>query len=343
MKQQSFCHPPGTRLCIILFLSVGVLFAAPEAAEGRTALGQVRSLAGDALTAGVTLRLETTDGTLIAQQTGSTDGRFQFDGLSMLVYRLTVTAPGFQPFTTEVDLSGYRPNISVDVTLEPLKKTKSMPATLAPMTDEAAPRMARKEYEKGSRALDEQNFSEAQLHLRKAIDEYPCYARAQTDLALALMMQNDGAHAEAALRKSIACDRGFLPAYTRLGRLLNAAQRYADCETALAEGARLSPSSWELFYQLGDAHAGLHQYAKAEEEYLKVRSLNPAAPAELHAKLADLYYQMKVYDKSMAEMRAYLLDDPNGRYAERTRVILREMESSGAAHAVYTPPSKPQS
>ena len=342
MKPQLSSHSPGNRLNIILFLSMGVLFAALEAAEGRTAVGQVRSLAGNVVTDGVTLRLETTDSTLIAVQTGSTDGRFHFNGLSMLVYKLTVTATGFQPFTTEVDLSGYRPNISVDVTLVPLNKTKSTPATLAPMTDAAAPRTARKEYEKGGRALDEQNFSEAQRHFQKALDEYPCYARAQTDLALALMMRNDSAHAEAALRKSIACDRGFLPAYTRLGRLLNTAKRYADCETALAEGLRLSPSSWELNYQLGDAHAGLHQYAKAEQEYLKARSLNPAAPAELHVKLADLYFQMKVYDKSMAEMRAYLLDDPNGRYAERTRVILQEMESSGAAHSVDTPPSQPQ-
>jgi tetratricopeptide (TPR) repeat protein len=342
MKQQSFCHSPGIRLSTILFLSVAVSFTALEAAEGRTAVGQVRSLAGDVVTDGVTLRLETTDGTLIAVQTGSTDGRFQFNGLSMLVYKLTVTATGFQPFATEVDLSGYRPNISVDVTLVPSNKTKSTPATLAPMTDEAAPKRARKEYEKGSRALDEQNFSEAQLHFQKAIDQYPCYARAQTDLALTLMMRNDAAHAEAALRKSIACDRGFLPAYTRLGRILNSAQRYADCQTALAEGLRLSPNSWELHYQLGDAHAGLHQYAKAEREYLKVRSLNPAAPAELHVKLADLYYQMKVYDKSMAEMRAYLLDDPDGRYADRTKVILQEMESTGVVHAAETPPSKPQ-
>jgi tetratricopeptide (TPR) repeat protein len=289
----------------------------------------------------VTLRLETADGNLVYQRIDESDARFEFDNLSDVVYRLRVTAPGCQAFEKDVDLSGPRYNVSIQIVLVPLIKNKTAATDLPTLTDGAAPRKARKEYEKGSRALREKNLDEARLHLEKAIEEYPCFARAQTDLAMAFVFQKNISPAEAALRKSISCDPDYLEAYSRLGILLDNSKRHAESEKILGEGLRRSPNSWDLHYQLAAAYSGLEQYDKAEEEYLKVRSLNPAPPAELQVKLADLFYRMKDYDKSYAEMQAYLSEEPNGRFAGRTRIVMREMESSGMVHCVQIQPSPP--
>ena len=51
-----------------------------------------------------------------------------------------------------------------------------------------------------------ENDSEAQAHLEKAVREYPCYARAQTQLGLVLSQQQKFPRSEAALRKAVQCD-----------------------------------------------------------------------------------------------------------------------------------------
>ncbi|HLY59939.1 MAG TPA: tetratricopeptide repeat protein [Terriglobia bacterium] len=330
-------------VAITFFLSFYIFTVDHATAQQKvTLVGDVRSESGAIIGPSVTLRLETLDGDLVDQRIGESDARFQFDNLSDVVYRLRVTAPGFQAYEKEVDLTGPRYNVYIQVVLVPLTKSKAA-ADLPTLTDEAAPRKARKEYEKGSRALKERNLDDARVHLVKATEEYPCYARAQTDLALAFVLLKDVPSAEAALRKSIACNADYLEAYSRLGILLESSKRFAEGENILEEGLRRSPNSWDLHFQLAAVYSGLERYDKAEEEYLKVRQLNPAPPAELRVRLADLYYRMKNYGKSYAEMQAYLSEEPNGRFAARTRVVMQEMTSSGKVHAADIQPSRPAS
>lgn len=331
----------STQFRILILLGCWCLSA--RTAGAATLSGKVTTRSGEFNGSLATLKLESADGSLVDQRTtGGSDSRFEFDGLPRSQFRLRTDAPGFQPQVTDVDLTGPREHVYVEVVLLPLTKVAPPASALPALTDESAPKKARQEYQKGSRALQERKPDEATLHFGKAVAEYPCYARAQTDLARALVMQNKIPEAETALKKAIHCDGGFLEAYTRLAMLLNGTKRYPESEKVLAEGLRRAPSSWNLYYQLGATHSGLGEYEKAEADYLKVRSLNPLAPTELHVRLADLYHRMKAYGKAFAEMQAYLLDDPNGRYAARTRAVMHEMESSGLIHAAQTPPPQSQ-
>ncbi|HEV2232189.1 MAG TPA: tetratricopeptide repeat protein [Terriglobia bacterium] len=330
-----------TQFGILNFSICWCLFTANAAAV--TLVGKVRVLSGEYNGPLATLKLEDAGGSLVDQKTtGGSDDRFEFDGLTNSQFRLRVDAPGFQPQTKDVDLTGPRETVFIDIILFPLAKVVQPTADLPALTDESAPKKARHEYEKGGRALQKQKLAEAMLHYEKAVADYPCYARAQTDLARALVLQNKIPEAVTALRKSIACDGGFLEAYVRLAIILNGTNRYSESEKVLDEGLRLAPSSWNLYYQLGVTHSGLGEFDKAEADYLRVRSLNPSAPSELHVRLADLYHRMKAYDKAFAEMQAYLRDDPNGRFAARTRAVMQEMESSKLIRAARTSPAQPQ-
>jgi len=289
----------------------------------------------------VMLRLENVGGSLVDQRVAGSDGRFEFDGLTRSQFRLRADAPGCQPLVQDVDLTGICENVYIDVVLSPLAKVAAPASEVSSLTDESAPKKARQEYEKGSRALQEQKLDVALEHFKKAVAQYPCYARAHTDLARVYVLQSHLPEAEAALKKSISCDGGYLEAYTRLAMLLNGTKRYAESEKVLGEGLRRAPSSWSLYYQLGTTHSGEGELEKGVEDYLKVRALKPLAPSELHVRLADLYHRMKAYDKAYAEMQAYLQDDPNGRFAARTRAVMHEMESSGVIHSVQTQPPPP--
>ncbi len=286
---------------------------------------------GQTIPSGVMIRLATAEGLMVVQQSPTSAGQFEF-GLAKIPYHLTVTADGFQPYEQELDLSHSGDKTILNVYLTPLKETKQAGSKLPTLTDSKTPRKARKEFEKGERALRDKNFCEAQAHFEKAVEEYPCYARAQTDLALALTTQRDRPHAEAALKKAIECDPDFVDAYSQLGWFFNGGKRFSESAVVLQEGLRRSPSAWQFYYQLGVAHYGLGDYNKAEEEYLKAESLNPEPPAEIHVKLADVYLKKSAFDKAYSEMESYLHAEPSGRFAAKVRELMKQLGSAGLVH-----------
>jgi len=323
------------------------LWAEPQ--TGTVTLGGwVHAEYGQTVPAGVTVHLETNEGMVGGEQAVNTSGYFEFLGLTKTSYRLTVTAPGFQTYEQNLDLGPVGDKLVLTIFLSPAGETKlPRPPALSSFTDNNASKKARQEYEKGVRALHDGNLSKAQAHLESAVQEYPCYARAQSDLALVLSEKREFSASEAALKKALECDPDYLDAYNELGQLYYNEKKYQDSETILQEGLRRSPASWQFYYQLGADHYRLGQYGKAEQEYLKAKSLNSSVPEEIHVKLADVYLKQYAYDKAYAEMQAYVRAEPNGRYAAKLKSVMHQMESdhvlqaASPANAQPGPPKQP--
>jgi tetratricopeptide (TPR) repeat protein len=291
--------------------------------------GRVRTDSGVTLKSGVKVRVETDQGELVAEQPANSQGAFKFDSLPKRECRLIVTTDGFEPYREALDL-GYGSTFFIrNVSLAPSRKNAETAGAAEPRSDSMASKNAKKEYEKGASDLAAKNLESAKTHLENAVREYPCYARAQTELAAVLEARHDGTGAEAALKKARACDPDYIDSYIVLGQLLNSQKRFAGSERILQEGVRRSPGSWPFYYQLGVAHCALGQYSTAEAEYQKVLELNPSPPPEFRVKLADLYLKEKAYDKAYSQMDQYLKADPNGYFAEKVKGIMRQMKTSG--------------
>jgi tetratricopeptide (TPR) repeat protein len=289
----------------------------------------VRTDAGATPRSGVKIRIETDEGKLVAEEPANSDGAFRFENLPKMNCRLIVIADGFEPYQEGIDLS-YGATIYLrNVTLRPARKIKENPVSAAARSDDLAPKNAKKEYEQGARDFAAMNVDGAKVHLENAVKEFPCYARAQTDLGTILEASHDLAGAETALKKARECDPDYIDSYILLGQMLNSQKRFADSEPVLQEGVRRSPGSWQFYYQLGVAHFGLGQYSKAQTEYQRVLELNPTPPPEFRVKLADLYLKEKAYDKAYSQMDEYLKAEPNGRFAARVKSIMEQMKASG--------------
>jgi len=237
---------------------------APAAQETAVLAGQVRSSDGHAIRFGVIVSLETLEHVPIVTKHANADGQFEFERLPGNAYLLRVSAQGFQTFQQRLDeirLSQFRSFINVFLT--PADQIEIEEAAPVVLTDQKAPEKARNELVKGVQALLKEKYSDARTHLERAIALYPCYARAQTELAIVLIPSGDVTQAESALRKSIQCDSGYHQAHLVLGQLLNMQKRFGESEKTLSEAVRLAPSSWELYYQLGVADFGLGEYARA--------------------------------------------------------------------------------
>jgi len=291
--------------------------------------GWIQADYGGSVTNGVIVHLETTEGMNCGDQPVNTAGYFEYVGLARTSYHLTVTAPGFQVYRQDLSLGTVGDKLVVNIHLLPGSTTKSLPPPAsASFTDNNAPKKARKEYEKGSAALRNNNLAEAESHLGKAVAEYPCYVRAQADLALVLNQKQQFPATEAALKKAMECDPDYLDTYNELGQLYYNQKKYQESKTVLQEGLRRSPQSWQFYFQLGADEYHLGQFADAEQEFLKAQSLNKSLPAEVHVRLADVYLKQSAYGKAYAEMLAYVRAEPNGAYAAKVRSLMNQMESN---------------
>lgn len=294
-----------------------------------TLAGQIQGEGGTVIHSVVNLRLETSESVLVEHEPARSGGQFEFSSLRKERYRLTVTADGYQTYQQDVDLGFSAGTVFLNVFLTPASKKAPEKSAPPALTDDNAPKKARKEFQKGVRALSENRTAEARAHFERAVAEYPCYARAQTNLGVSLTLQREFSRAENALKKSIECDPGFHDAHLVYGQLLNLRQRFAEAEKLLLQGKRLAPGAWQFHYQLGIAQFGLGQYEKAEEAYLKVRSLHPDPPPEWYVKVADLYLKVDDYGKAYEIMQAYLKVEPAGRFAGKIRKIMEEMKAAG--------------
>lgn len=321
----------GAALPVLIALAILPLYAQNDSWSIQ---GQVRTASGSPIPSDVSVVLEEAEGVVVGKQFVGTTGKFEFRNLTGQLYRLIVTAAGFQTATKDVDMH-YLASRYPDVYLIPLvqKRSGPSPSPTTSATDGLATNKARKEYEKGDQARQTGDTTDARRHLEKAVADYPCYARAQTALGVVLSIQREFPSAEAAFRKAIGCDGGFLYAYIQMAILLNVERKYDENEANLRQALSRFPEEWELHYQSGAAYAGLKDYGNAEGEYLKAQSINAAAlPTEFHVKLADAYLKQQQWEKGYAEMRSYLGSDPSGEFAAETRTLMKRMESAGVVH-----------
>jgi tetratricopeptide (TPR) repeat protein len=316
------------------FLGSMVLLMSVCAWGQRTASlnGQVRTDQG-IVVRNAMVKVETPEGETVAQTPVTTGGQFFFTSITKGDYILTVTADGFETYREELDMREAADQYDVTVNLAVARQAAQVNADLPALSDAQAPKEARHEYEKAEKSIASRKYGDALKHLQGAVSQYPCYARAQTKLGLIMSQQKDYKDAEAAFRKSISCDAGYLDAYLELGQLLNAERRFNEAAPALEDGLRQAPASWQFYYQAGVAQYGLKHYDQAQQQFEKAKSLTPEPPPELDAKLADVYLRQNSFQKAYASMQAYLKAEPDGRFAPRIKDIMRQMESSGVVQA----------
>jgi tetratricopeptide (TPR) repeat protein len=291
-----------------------------------------------------TIMLETVGGTFVTRQPVGTDGDFEFDGLPKGRYYLTASAEGFEPAVKEIDSKYWINEVFASLSLRRKQIRISNPSGILRVNN-VIPKSARKEYEKGKKAYKSGDLPSAEAYFDKAIKEHACYPAAQLDLSTVAGMRHEYTRTEGALRKIVDCEPEFLPAYFRLGFLLNAEKRFREGADILRRGLSRSPENWQLHFELAAAFAALGEYSDAEHEYREVLSLNQQPPPQVHVKLANVYVQREKYVDAYHEMRAYLKAAPQGSLVPAVHKSMRELETSGvlgkASQESFAPPQNP--
>jgi tetratricopeptide (TPR) repeat protein len=326
-------------VCTTVFLCATFAHPIPSLADQSVTLkGQILTKDGQAVS-GATVSLESSEGGTVGNRPADSFGNYQIEGFPAGRYQLTVTAEKYQVYQQSLDLTFRGETYTVNVYLTATNKTEvKVPPAL---TDEAAPKPDRKEFDKGEQALEKNKLPEARRHLEKAVADYPCYARAQVALAQVDLHERKLDNAEACFKKAIQCDGSFLDSFSELAQLYVVEKKFAEGEGILNAGLRLSPQAWLFHYQMGLVHHGMQKYPEAVQDYLQAQALHSQMPTAFHIKLGNTYLKTGAYDKALAEFQTYLRLDPKGQFAPGARKMSDMMLKDGITAATASPPSTP--
>jgi tetratricopeptide (TPR) repeat protein len=325
----------------VLLIALEFLSSRPaQGQRARVVSGQVVTEEEAVISSGVTIVVEMRDGQRSDEIHPDAQGRFEVPGLFRETYLMTVRAEGFYPLQLYLDLKDGVGPVVLRIVMHRAPR-KKMTSPLPALTDLSAPKSARKLFQKAVHALQANRLDDAREKFERAVAAYPCYARALTGLASIQIAARELDAAAVNLHQAVRCDPGFPDACALLGKVLNNQKRFVESEEILKQGLRLSPEAWQLYDQLATAHYNEGQYGKAQEEWLRVLAIDPAPPAELHAKLAAVYFRGGARDKAYAEMQAYLRAEPTGRFASTLKAMMARLGPSGAQGATSSQPEQP--
>ena len=280
-----------------------------------------------------------TSGMIAYQNEMTTDpeGKFNFDGLSLSTYHLTVEGQGFKPYSSNIDISMSKmayEQITLHLNKDPEPKAVPPGGPKEQLNVRVAqiPSNARKEFEAGKKSMQEQNAAASMQHFQKAIELYPKYAEAYQLLAVLHMESGNLADAEPELVKATDIEPNLATAHFALGVCRNAMAKFADAEPPLKHGLDLDPDSVDGNYELAKTYFALGRWQDAEPHALRSERLKPEfAPA--HALMGDILIKKRDGMAALKEFKEYLRLDPKGQFAPGANDMVARIEKAmGGAH-----------
>lgn len=194
-----------------------------------------------------------------------------------------------------------------------------------------APKDAKKAYDKGHQALNNNKLPEAEKELEKAVETYPHYAAAWLDLGWLYSRQEQFDKAQQAFGRASAADAMFVPAYVGLASVELHQAKWSEAAESSARATQLDSVSFPAaFYYNSLANYELGNFEQAQKSAHKAEMLGAQSSfPQLHLLLAAMLGRRSQYADAADQLRAYLKAVPAAANAGKVRQQLAEFEKLG--------------
>jgi tetratricopeptide (TPR) repeat protein len=212
--------------------------------------------------------------------------------------------------------------------------------TTVSATTLAAPKDARKAFERGLDLVKKKKLPEAQTDFEKAVGLYPRYAIAWSELGKIQSAQGQVEAARNSFNQSIAADSKFVVPYVELSDLEYRARRWQELADTSEKAVALDPFHYpQTFFLNAVANYNLHNIDRAEESARRAQKLdvNHQIPQISHL-LGVILAERRNYAEAAAEMRDYLKFAPQASDAADVHSQIEQLEQS----AKTSPGAPPQ-
>ena len=257
-------------------------------------------------------------------------GRFNFDGLPLTTFHLTIEGQGFKPYDSRIDISMSRmayEQITLRLNKDPDAKAVPPEGPRGELNARIAqiPPGALKEFDLGKESMQVNDAPGSLQHFQKAIDLYPNYAEAYQLMGVVNLEMGKFADAEPQLAKATEIEPKLTTAFFALGICRNQMAKYAEAEIALARGLELDPNSPDGHYHIAEAYWNLGRFDDSEPHARKSLELKPdMAPA--HVLLGNSMLRRRDAPGALKEFKEYLRLAPQGEFAAGTRTAVERLE-----------------
>jgi Tfp pilus assembly protein PilF len=302
-------------LTIFLLILPVVGSAASQRVEngGHVVTGHVRDEQSNTPLQGVQLQITGSGLQTRPSVVSNSGGEFQFTELKDGDYSVVASKPGY--ISVNVGVTVLRSG-AIPLTILLHRSPSSGPA--APgnpisVRELHIPERAQAAFDKGRRLLEEQRQpAEAIAEFQRAIQVFPDYYEAYTEIGIANFQMRKPDEAERALSKSIelSASKSLEPLYL-LADLYNSQRKYAQSEPLARQAVALNEDSWNAHFELARALVGLSKVKEAEVSARRACELQPNnAPARLV--LGNAHLLEANYPAAIEDLDIYLNLEPNG-------------------------------
>lgn len=206
--------------------------------------------------------------------------------------------------------------------------------TMISATTLAAPKSARKAYEKALDLVKKKKLDEAQASLTKAVEEYPHYAAAWSQLGSLAAANGDTEAARHAFEQSIQADPKYVAPYVEMSLMQMRAGQWQEVAASSEKAVRLDPFNFpQAYFFNAVAHYNLHQMDAAEESARRAQKLDTQHQIPQVSHLIGVILAARHdYKGAAVEMRDYLKFAPQAKDAADARSQLEQFEKLIAAN-----------
>lgn len=281
------------------------------------------------------VQLLSASGNVVSDTFADDQGNAQFDGVPAGEYRLRASGIGVEESTSNVFTITRGEGLHFEnVDVKAASEAAGNSATAAPGGTVAAvdlnvPDKAKKEFDKGTAALNQNDLAAAKKHFEKAIEIYPQYAGAYNNLGILAMRAGDHDAAIAAFQQAVHINGHYPRACINLVRLLLPDRKYAEAETLLNTALSTDPLNPEALTLLANVQLQTGRYEQATATAAKVNSVPHEGFAIVHIVAAVAYENRHMSQEAAAEYAAYLKESPDGPAAPRARAAMAHLQVKG--------------
>jgi tetratricopeptide (TPR) repeat protein len=286
--------------------------------------------------AGMHLRVQLMSGsgsTPVAENFTTDQGTAEFTRVPVGDYHVVVSGEGIAtvdsgPF--EVDRRKLSQSLFVTVHSSNESDSKHVAAGSPSVAavDLNVPDAARREFDKATKAIADQDWTKALELLNRAIAVYPQYAPAYNNLGVVYGHMNDGAHEREALEKAITLNDHFAPAYVNFAKLCLKERNPGQAEYLLESASRLEPGNAETMTLLAEAQLLNKNYDAAIASARSAHALPHRNLAVVHYIAARALEHENRLPDALAQLQIFLTEEPQGARADHVREEISQIQKA---------------
>jgi tetratricopeptide (TPR) repeat protein len=234
----------------------------------------------------------------------------------------------------QVSLSGRRPMDDPNVgTILLHRMTGNEEGQTVSAVSLAAPKDAKKAYDKGIDALKKKKFDEAEKNFEKSVEAYPKYATAWYELGMLQAGANKMDMARSYFQRALECDAKFMKPYLQIAVLDMMSKSWQALADVTDKTVKLDPFSYpQAYFYNSVANYNLHNFDLAEKSALEAERLDTRHQyPRVNYLLGLVAMQHKDYEGASKRFKTYLTLDPKADDAATVKSQIEAIDKATAS------------